>query len=356
MDVRHKAPKRIKELVDQFDRNLSSYKSSGYKEGQLREEFINPFFEALGWDIANVKGAAPANRDVIHYDSLKIAGGTKAPDYCFTLTGRRKFFVETKKPSINIKKDSKSAHQLRRYAWSAKLTLSILTNFEDLIVYESRQRPHVGDKPDVEKVRTISYTEYIDKWDEIHSTFSYEAVLQGSFDKYSETVKKKRGTKEVDNEFLEEIEKWREKLAKNIALLNPNLNIRELNYCVQRTIDRIVFLRMCEDRGIATSIEYKKDVLEDLIKTISKEKSGTVDSTKVNKALSKAIVTYCYLAIKPDKTKMINTMELCIKIRHKIVHKVAQIKLERWQTIAFMLAIVQFCAIVQEIYNIKIKK
>ena len=257
-EEKQKAPKRIRELVDQFERNLSSYKSSQYKEGQLREEFINPFFEALGWDMENKKGAAPAYRDVIHYDSLKISGGTKAPDYCYTLSGRRKFFVETKKPSINIKKDVNSVYQLRRYAWSAKLSLSILTNFEDFIIYESRQRPHIGDKPDVEKVKTISYKEYINRWDEIYSTFSYEAVLKGSFDKYSEKVKKKRGTKEVDDEFLEEIEGWREKLAKNIALKNPNLTVRELNYCVQRIIDRIIFLRMCEDKGIERYNQLQK--------------------------------------------------------------------------------------------------
>jgi type I restriction-modification system DNA methylase subunit len=54
----------------------------------------------------------------------------------------------------------------------------------------------------------------------------------------------------VDAEFLKEIESWREALAKNIAPRNPKLSVRELNYAVQLTIDRIIFLRMCEDRGI----------------------------------------------------------------------------------------------------------
>jgi len=46
------------------------------------------------------------------------------------------------------------------------------------------------------------------------------------------------------------MEEWRKSLAKNIALRNPQLSIRELNYAVQKTIDRIIFLRICEDRGI----------------------------------------------------------------------------------------------------------
>lgn len=246
----NKAPKIIKELIERFQRNLSEYKSKGYNEAQLREEFINPFFEALGWDVYNKSGTAPTYRDVIHEDSIKIAGGTKAPDYCFTLSGRRMFFVETKKPSVNIKKDANPAYQLRRYAWSSQLPLSILTNFEELVLYESRQRPHVSDKSSTERIKSISFKEYSDRWDEIYSIFSYEAVKQGSFDRFVESTKKKRGTQEFDDEFLKEIEEWRERLAKNIALLNPNLTVRELNYSIQRTIDRIIFLRMCEDRGI----------------------------------------------------------------------------------------------------------
>jgi len=70
-------------------------------------------------------------RDVIFEDSLKVGGATKAPDYSFRIGGQRKIFVEAKKPSVNIATDIGPAFQLRRYAWSAKLPLSILTNFEE---------------------------------------------------------------------------------------------------------------------------------------------------------------------------------------------------------------------------------
>ncbi len=243
-------PEEIKELVERFERNLPAYKSQRYNEAQLREEFLNPFFEALGWDVYNKSGAAPTYRDVIHEDSIKVAGGTKAPDYCFTLSGRRMFFVEAKKPSVDIKRGVHPAYQLRRYAWSAKLPLSILTDFEEFTVYESRQRPKETDTAATERIMYLTYKYYIERWDEIASIFSKKAVLQGSFDKFIESSKKKRGTQEVDNVFLKEIEGWREKLARNIAIRNSNLTVRELNYAVQRTIDRIIFLRMCEDRGI----------------------------------------------------------------------------------------------------------
>ena len=96
----------------------------------------------------------------------------------------------------------------------------------------------------------LPYTSYDEKWDQLASVFSKEAVLQGSFDKYAETTKGKRGTAEVDAAFLKEIEEWRDLLARNLALRNPSLTQRELNYAVQTTIDRLIFLRICEDRGV----------------------------------------------------------------------------------------------------------
>ena len=244
------APKIIRELVEQFETNLRAYKSPTYKEEQLKHDFLNKFFKALGWDVYNERNAAPQHRDVIFEDSIKIGGGTKAPDYCFTLAGKRMFFVEAKKPSVDIKKDVHPAFQLRRYAWSAKLPLSILTDFEEFAVYETRTRPQKEDKAGTGRVMYLTYKDYIDQWDEIASRFSYDAVIQGYFDRFAETTEKKRGTQEVDSEFLKEIESWRELLAKNIALRNPDVSIYELNYVVQKLLDRLIFLRICEDRGI----------------------------------------------------------------------------------------------------------
>jgi len=109
------------------------------------------------------------------------------------------------------------------------------------------------------KARIIycTYEDYAARWNEIAGVFSKKAVLQGSFDKYAETARGKRGTSQVDVEFLKEIEGWRELLARNIALRNPGLSVRHLNFAVQRTIDRIIFLRMAEDRGIETYAQLR---------------------------------------------------------------------------------------------------
>ena len=244
------APDAICRLVETFGNNLEAYKRGAYNETQVRREFIDPFFDALGWDVANRKGYAEAYKDVIHEDAIKVGGATKAPDYCFRIGGARKFFLEAKKPSVNISEDVHPAFQLRRYGWSAKLPLSILTDFEEFAVYDCRVKPAKTDKVSHSRIFYLTYTDYLHRWDEIASVFSREAVLKGSFDRYVTAVGVKKGTTEVDAAFLQEIERWRELLAKNIALRNAALSQRELNFAVQQTIDRIVFLRICEDRGM----------------------------------------------------------------------------------------------------------
>ena len=243
-------PAAVLELVKRFDTHAANYQSSKYNEAQLRQEFVNPLFEALGWDMANAAGHAEAYKDVIHEDAIKIGGQTKAPDYCFRIGGTRKFFLEAKKPFARIKDDRDAAYQLRRYAWSAKLPVSVLTNFAEFAVYDCRKKPSPDDKASVGRVHYFTRADYAARWDEIAGVFSKEAILKGSFDKYAESSRGKRGTATVDAAFLEEIEGWRDQLARNLAARNPKLTQPELNYAVQTTIDRIVFLRMCEDRGI----------------------------------------------------------------------------------------------------------
>lgn len=243
------APEIVHQLVNTFTTHRDHYKSGGYNETELRREFLDPLFKSLGWDIDNEQGYADAYKDIIHEDAIKIGGYTKAPDYCFRIGGQRKFFLEAKRPSIDIKADISPAYQLRRYAWSAKLPLSILSDFEELAVYDCRIRPKSGDKASTARTLYFSFEEYIDRWDELAAIFSREAVLKGSFDKYAETAKKKRGTAEVDDAFLKEIERWRDLLARNFLLRNPTLSVRDLNFAVQKTIDRLIFLRICEDRG-----------------------------------------------------------------------------------------------------------
>lgn len=84
------APAPILTLVDRFHRNVDAYRSGQYNETQLRREFLDPFWEALGWDVNNRQGWAEAYKEVVHEDAIRIGGASKAPDYGFRIGGTRK--------------------------------------------------------------------------------------------------------------------------------------------------------------------------------------------------------------------------------------------------------------------------
>lgn len=251
MHKKEEARNVIAALVERFEEQYDSYKRSDYSEALVRKDFIDPFFKALGWDMDNSQGYAEAYREVIHEDKVKVAKTLKAPDYSFKLSGgKRLFFVEAKKPFVKVKSEIEPAYQLRRYAWSAKLPISILTDFEEFSVYDCSKRPNVTDSAALGRIKYLTFREYVSEFDFLWEAFSKEHVLKGSFDKYVGSDKGKRGTATVDNAFLESLDTWRTYLATSIAKNNPKLTEDELNFTVQHAIDRIIFLRIAEDRGV----------------------------------------------------------------------------------------------------------
>ena len=237
-------------LVSRFSANIDQYKNNKYDEANTRADFIDEFFTLLDWDVTNKKGGSETYRDVVREDKVKIDGSQKAPDYSFRIGGVRKFFVEAKKPSVNIKDTADAAYQVRRYGYSAGLSISILTNFAEFAVYNTRIKPDMNDKAGTARIAYFTFDQYEENFDFFRDTFSQDAIFKGSFDKYIETNKNKKGTSEVDEDLLALIEEWRVELAKNIAKNNESLNIYDLNTVVQKIIDRIIFLRIAEDKGI----------------------------------------------------------------------------------------------------------
>lgn len=241
----------IANLTHRFSEQYDSYKRNEYNETLTRRDFIDPFFKALGWDVDNTNGFAEAYREVIHEDKIKIGGYTKAPDYSFRLSGgKRLFFVEAKKPSVIVKDEMQPAYQVRRYGWSAKLPISIITDFEELSVYDCTKKPNVTDKASVARIKYLTYKDYLNEFDFIWDTFSKERVLKGGFDKFIQSDTNKKGTTTVDNEFLASLDDWRTKLAFDVCKGNPSITEDELNFVVQQIIDRIIFLRIAEDRSV----------------------------------------------------------------------------------------------------------
>jgi hypothetical protein len=245
------AYKKISDLVTRFEEQYDFYKKSEYNETLNRRDFIDPFFKALGWDIDNENGYAESYREVIHEDRVKVGKATKAPDYSFRLVGgKRLFFVEAKKPIVAVKDEIQPAYQVRRYGWSAKLPVSIITDFEEFSIYDCTKKPKPTDKASVARIKYFTFKDYLKEFDFIWETFSKERVLKGSFDKFVQGNANKKGTATVDKEFLQSLDSWRTYLATSISWNNKGLDEDEINFVVQQAIDRIIFLRIAEDRGV----------------------------------------------------------------------------------------------------------
>ena len=257
------APDELVALVETFEANLESYKRTGFKEYPLREEYINPLFGLLGWDVSNKNHAPEHLKDVVHEDQVRIGSSATAPDYAFRVGGQRVFLLEAKKPAVNISESAKSAYQLRRYAWNLGLPVSLLTDFTELALYDCSKAPRRNAVPSTGRLKVWTCAQFVTDWDEISSILSRDAVVAGGLARFAKNAIAAGPTAQVGKAFLKEIEAWREILAQQFAQDNPTLNSRELNSAVQLTIDRILFLRICEARGMETAGELRELLVAD---------------------------------------------------------------------------------------------
>jgi type I restriction-modification system DNA methylase subunit len=235
----------IRKLVEKFERDKYFYLSKQYLEAQARQDFIDRFFEALGWDIGNKAELSPFEREV-----LLEKGETKGrPDYNFRIGGATKFYVEAKAPSEPL---DKTAHimQAKLYAWNTKdVFIVVLTDFEEFKVFDASLKPDPRN-PNLGLIYDFKYTDYLEKLDKLW-TLSRDEVASSSLDKLLlKDAQSKRLRIPVDKSFLSDMTGWREELAKDLYRRNPDITVRMLNEVVQRILDRFVFIRTAEDRKI----------------------------------------------------------------------------------------------------------
>ncbi len=233
-------------LISKFEKHKNDYLSKGYPEAQVRVDFLNPFFKALGWDIENKAQKPPHERDVIVELSPESTG---RPDYNFRINGTTKFFVEAKAPSVALD-NVDHILQAKSYAWSTKeVYFVILTDFEEFRLYDASLKPNPK-FPDEGLIFDFKYTEYLDKLEKLWE-LSKERVEQGSLEALlPKDTKSKRLRIPPDKSFLEDLTMWRTELAKVIHKRNPEFDVKLLNNVVQRHLDRIIFIRIAEDRRI----------------------------------------------------------------------------------------------------------
>ena len=235
----------IQQLVEKYERNHSEYVNPRYNETQVRNEFLDSFFELLGWDIKNVQGKSTNEREVILEEPLREGADThsKKPDYTFRLYSERKFFVEAKKPNIQIDTDSEVAKQVRRYGFTGRLKISILTNFEYLLIYDCSVPISEEDPHHKALISEYHYLEYVEKFEEIKSLVGRDSVYSTLFDEKWQNIEEQLKQFSVDKLFLDQINQWRLMLGTEILKHQPRMKEVELNDIVQsRSLQDIITL------------------------------------------------------------------------------------------------------------------
>ena len=244
----------IEELVERYKANQPEYESSEYLESQLRTDFIDEFFKALGWDITNKNKLSRLQREVL----VEKGDTTGRPDYSFRVMGQDRFFVEAKSPSKGTNKPE-DILQAKGYGWNTRnVNIAVLTDFKSFKVFDTTIKPDPK-QPQLGLLFELSFADFAKKDFEKLWIFSKEQVTNGSLDKLSsKDPSAKRQRIPVDEALVDQMTSWREILAKDIYKYSPEISVRELNDVVQRLLDRVIFIRLLEDRKIIDNKSLKE--------------------------------------------------------------------------------------------------
>lgn len=273
----------IQQLINHFEAGIKHYLSPNYQEAEVRKEFIDKFYTFLGWDVNHDHQKNPFEQEVKIEKAQRQQGalGQKRADYAFFLAPnfkKEQFFVEAKKPSRTLRQNKDDYFQTAKYGWNAGTGVSILTDFEEIVIIDCRFRPDF-DSILQNEIKYYKYTDFRDfeTFESFYWIFSHEALLAGNLPKYIDLLKKPKGKtaqlklfggkyQSIDESFLNYIDDKRADLAKAFyqnsfdANGNPLPNTPfvgwdasySLTEATQRTIDRIVFIRFLEDKLIET--------------------------------------------------------------------------------------------------------
>lgn len=239
MSLKESAKAQVSELVAKFDRIAKADKLHGYNEAQTKADFIEPLFEAMGWDIAN--------RHHIDEVTREETISRKRVDYGFRINGIPKFYLEAKSFKEGVD-DPEYIKQAITYAWNKDCTWAVLTDFAKVRIFNAEV---LTDDLAQNHLKTIDCREFFNRFDELW-LLSKESFQQGELDKVAETWGKKLQKSRITDQLLSDFTRFREMLSKSVTKLNQRRNItqKELDESMQRILDRLIFVRSCEDRGL----------------------------------------------------------------------------------------------------------
>jgi len=236
MLTKEEAKREIRLLLEKYQKVVEDKKINKYTEEETKKDFILPLFRALGWSVENSEEVSAEE---------KIS--KKRVDYGFRIQGIPKFFLEAKSLKADLN-NLEFIQQAINYSWHKGCTWAILTDFESIKIFNAEWKTN---NPFQNHIKTIPCQEYLDRFEELW-LFSKESFEKGLLDIEAEKWGKKTKKSPVDKQLLEDFTRFRELLSKKISRDNQkeHLNEEELDEAIQRILDRLIFIRSCEDRGL----------------------------------------------------------------------------------------------------------
>lgn len=263
MSLFENAYSEVAAIVREFEEHRGEFMAHNYQESEVRTDFIDKFFTALGWDVAHREQTNPREREV-KIEKSDTAGSTRRVDYAFYLKPDYRnpvFFCEAKKPSRDLN-NADDYFQLVRYGYGASTPIGALTNFDEFHIIDCRYQPHIEKSYPSAQIKVFGYKDYLNKeaFGYIYWLFSREAVEAGKLKDFARSLPKQQGkgkakltaeeAKPVDEAFLTKLEEYRLILAKAFKKADETLNAEVLTEATQKVIDRLVFIRFLEDKYI----------------------------------------------------------------------------------------------------------
>lgn len=234
------AKQQIQKLVEKYQRIAEAGQIKSYNEAQTRNEFIEPLFEFLGWDMRNLS----IDNEVTTEEN--VSGGRV--DLAFRFNNIPVFFLEAKAMKVDLD-EWKWAEQAINYSWNKNVTWAVLTDFESVKIFNAEIPPKsLSQNLFIE----IDHKNFIDRFDQLW-LLSKESFEQKLLDKEAQKWGKLTKRKQVGEKLFEDLMSWRILLTKDFKKQN-NLTDEELDEGVQRILDRLIFIRTAEDRKIEPNI------------------------------------------------------------------------------------------------------
>ncbi len=244
-----KAREKIQQLVEKFEKEQAAGVIGQYNESETKTGFIEPLLQALGWDTQD--------RNEVGLEE-KISGGRV--DYSLKIKGSPKIYIEAKPPRARLTK-AEAISQAITYGYNKRsVQWVLLTDFQELRLFDVTIRPN---KRNIEAGLRLdlTYARFLERFDDLW-LLSKESVESGLLDRSLLSKKLDCLRRPVDKEILEDMKQWRELLAKNIYKNHPDMTEAQLKENVQRILDRIIFIRSCEDRGLTYGEKLQEMVIQ----------------------------------------------------------------------------------------------